>query len=204
MHPSWISLTYTEILLFKTFMKLKLIVYTLPKNKIMKVNETGVGVAEWKNSTLKQKRNKESVKYVMKNIFQIVSTSSPTEIVVLNSLGSFSHFVTQNMSGQHRSPSEQNCSASHVHRCNKSTALSAAEHSQLFCSWVAVLFAETWEQRITDLFAQPWPPSTPYPCAGSGWHAPAPPPPKSLTQAAQRGAADPWSCGTEVGEQYCW
>lgn len=66
-------------------MKLKLIVYTLPKNKIIKVNETGVGVAEWKNSTLKQKRNKESVKYVMKNIFQIVSTSSPTEIVVLNS-----------------------------------------------------------------------------------------------------------------------
>lgn len=108
MHPSWISLTYTEILLFKTFMKLKLIVYTLPKSKIMKVNETGVGVAEWKNSTLKQKGNKGSVKYVMKNIFQIVSTSSPTEIVVLNSLGSFSHFVTQNMSGQHRSPSEQN------------------------------------------------------------------------------------------------
>lgn len=147
----------------------------ITKKKVMKVNETGVGVAEWKNSTLKQKGNKESVKYAMKNIFQIVSTSSPTEIVVLNSLGSFSHFVTQNMSGQHRSPSEQNCSASHVHRCNKSTALSAAEHSLLFCSWVAVLFAERWEQRIADLFAQPWPPSTPYPCAGSGWHARAPP-----------------------------
>lgn len=134
MHPSSISLTYTGIPLFKTFMNIKLIVYTLQKRKKKQTNEARV--VERKSSTLKQKRNNESVKYVMENIFQILSTSSCTQIVLLYSLGSFTLLCKADCAlCKHKSPSEQIlCMLSHLY------ALMQQQHSAHCCCFFLASF----------------------------------------------------------------
>ena len=57
-------------------MKIQSIVYIVEKKQ-----KNEARVAGWKCSTLRQKRNKESAKYVIENIFQILSISAHTQIV---------------------------------------------------------------------------------------------------------------------------
>lgn len=133
-------------------------------------------MVERKSSTLKQKRNNESVKYVMENIFQILSTSSCTQIVLLYSLGSFTLLCKADCAlCKHKSPSEQIlCMLSHLY------ALMQQQHSAHCCcfflasfssSWVAVLFAGKWDQRIEDLTCTSvLSHSLHIPSVGSGWH----------------------------------
>lgn len=93
-------------------------------------------VVERKSSTLKQKRNNESVKYVMENIFQILSTSSCTQIVLLYSLGSFTLLCKTDCAlCKHKSPSEQIlCMLSHLQAPMQ-------QHHSAHCCWPWLVFS---------------------------------------------------------------
>lgn len=63
-----------ENLSYKTFIKVKSIVCILEKKQMDEAR-----VAAWRCSTLRQKRDKESAKYVMKNVFQVLSIPIHTQ-----------------------------------------------------------------------------------------------------------------------------
>lgn len=172
-YPSQISLIYAGKYLFKTFMKVKSIVYIPEKSECMRQG--------WLrgNARQRQKRKTESVKYVIENIFQILNLSSHTDWFSLTSLSLLVCNEDHTLC-QHKSPTQRTL------RVPSSAMLGSPVLSTANSPLSSCTLCRKWEQRVADLFTPACSPIHARSCVGSRWHTllcrPAPVPVKSCLE----------------------